>query len=161
MCLSTKLQSVVSKIKKNALKIVTAESCTGGLLTKIFTDIPGSSKWFECGFITYSNESKIKLLNVDFKSLEKFGAVSSQVAKEMAIGALKKSNANFSISITGIAGPDGGTKSKPIGTVYICFAKENFIIKEFLFKTDGSRFDVRENTVNFIIDELNKLTLSS
>ena len=79
----------------------------------------------------------------------------------MAIGALKKSNANFSISITGVAGPDGGTKSKPVGTVYICFAKDNFIIKEFLFKTDGSRLDVRENTVNFIIDELNKLTLSS
>ena len=99
--------------------IASAESCTGGMLSSAITDIPGSSAIFECGFVTYSNISKIKLLNVNQITLKSFGAVSEEVAAEMAIGALKNSKADIAISITGIAGP-GGSNTKPAGMV--CFA---------------------------------------
>ena len=99
--------------------IASAESCTGGLLSSAITGIPGSSLIFECGFVTYSNISKMKLLNVNQMTLESFGAVSEEVAAEMAIGALKNSKANIAISITGIAGP-GGSNTKPEGMV--CFS---------------------------------------
>ena len=103
---------------KNSV-IASAESCTGGLLSSAITGIPGSSLIFECGFVTYSNISKMKLLNVNQMTLESFGAVSEEVAAEMAIGALKNSKANIAISITGIAGP-GGSDTKPEGMV--CFS---------------------------------------
>ena len=103
---------------KNSV-IASAESCTGGLLSSAITGIPGSSLIFECGFVTYSNISKMKLLNVNQMTLESFGAVSEEVAAEMAIGALKNSKANIAISITGIAGP-GGSNTKPEGMV--CFS---------------------------------------
>ena len=103
---------------KNSV-IASAESCTGGMLSSSITDIPGSSAIFECGFVTYSNISKMKLLNVNQITLETFGAVSEEVAAEMAIGALKNSKANIAISITGIAGP-GGSDTKPEGMV--CFS---------------------------------------
>ena len=99
--------------------IASAESCTGGLLSSAITGVPGSSLIFECGFVTYSNFSKMKLLNVNQLTLESFGAVSEEVAAEMAIGALKNSKANIAISITGIAGP-GGSDTKPEGMV--CFS---------------------------------------
>ena len=107
----------VASLKK--IVIASAESCTGGMLSSAITDIPGSSAIFECGFVTYSNISKIKLLNVNQITLESFGAVSEEVAAEMAIGALKNSKANIAISITGIAGP-GGSDTKPEGMV--CFS---------------------------------------
>ena len=107
----------VASLKK--IVIASAESCTGGMLSSAITDIPGSSGIFECGFITYSNISKMKLLNVNQITLESFGAVSEEVAAEMAIGALKNSKANIAISITGIAGP-GGSNTKPEGMV--CFS---------------------------------------
>ena len=104
--------------QKNSV-IASAESCTGGLLSSAITGVPGSSLIFECGFVTYSNFSKMKLLNVNQLTLESFGAVSEEVAAEMAIGALKNSKANIAISITGIAGP-GGSDTKPEGMV--CFS---------------------------------------
>jgi len=104
--------------QKNSV-IASAESCTGGLLSSAITGVPGSSLIFECGFVTYSNISKMKLLNVNQITLESFGAVSEEVAAEMAIGALKNSKANIAISITGIAGP-GGSNIKPEGMV--CFS---------------------------------------
>ena len=107
----------VASLKK--IVIASAESCTGGMLSSAITDIPGSSAIFECGFVTYSNISKMKLLNVHQITLESFGAVSEEVAAEMAIGALKNSKANIAISITGIAGP-GGSNTKPEGMV--CFS---------------------------------------
>ena len=107
----------VASLKK--IVIASAESCTGGMLSSAITDIPGSSAIFECGFVTYSNISKMKLLNVNQITLESFGAVSEEVAAEMAIGALKNSKANIAISITGIAGP-GGSNTKPEGMV--CFS---------------------------------------
>ena len=107
----------VACLKK--IVIASAESCTGGMLSSAITDIPGSSAIFECGFITYSNNSKMKFLNVNQITLEAFGAVSEEVAGEMAIGALQQSEANMAISITGIAGP-GGSNIKPEGMV--CFS---------------------------------------
>ena len=107
----------LASLKNNV--IASAESCTGGMLSSSITDIPGSSAIFECGFVTYSNISKMKLLNVNQITLESFGAVSEEVAAEMAIGALKNSKANIAISVTGIAGP-GGSDTKPEGMV--CFS---------------------------------------
>ena len=117
ICKSAKEVFKVASLKK--FVIASAESCTGGMLSSAITDIPGSSAIFECGFVTYSNISKMKLLNVNQITLESFGAVSEEVAAEMAIGALKNSKANIAISITGIAGP-GGSNTKPEGMV--CFS---------------------------------------
>jgi len=100
--------------------IATAESCTGGWAAQVITHTAGSSAWFERGFVTYSNQAKIDMLGVRAETLEKFGAVSQETAAEMATGALKKSKALFSLAITGIAGPTGGSPGKPVGTV--CFA---------------------------------------
>ena len=111
--------------QKNSV-IASAESCTGGLLSSAITGVPGSSLIFECGFVTYSNISKMKLLNVNQITLESFGAVSEEVAAEMAIGALKNSKANIAISITGIAGP-GGSNTKPEGMVCFSLALEKDI----------------------------------
>ena len=103
----------------NGYLLVTAESCTGGLLAKSITDIPGSSLWFEHGFITYSNKAKIDYLGISDFTLDKHGAVSQETADEMAIGAFANGAGNMSISITGIAGPDGGSENKPVGLVYV------------------------------------------
>lgn len=98
--------------------IATAESCTGGLIAAAFTDIAGSSDVFDRGFVTYSNEAKQDMLGVTAESLDRFGAVSSAVAKEMAHGAIARSRASLAVSVTGIAGPGGGTDEKPVGTVW-------------------------------------------
>ena len=119
-----KLQKLsVLALKLNS-KIVSAESCTAGLLSASLTEIPGSSAFFEQGYITYSNNSKTSVLGVENKTLKKYGAVSEQVAKQMAKGALKISNSNIAISITGIAGP-GGSDYKPEGLVCFAVTKKN------------------------------------
>jgi nicotinamide-nucleotide amidase len=119
-----KLQKLsVLALKLNS-KIVSAESCTAGLLSASLTEIPGSSAFFEQGYITYSNNSKTSVLGVENKTLKKYGAVSEQVAKQMAKGALKRSNSNIAISITGIAGP-GGSDYKPEGLVCFAVTKKN------------------------------------
>ena len=100
-------------------KLTVVESCTGGLLAALLTEIAGSSEWFDCGIVSYSNNSKITLLGVQVKTLDTFGAVSEQTAAEMAHGALQRGSSDIAISITGIAGPGGGTAAKPVGTV--CF----------------------------------------
>lgn len=104
----------------NRYKLVTAESCTGGGIAQIVTSLAGSSHWFERGFVTYSNESKQELLQVSPDTLTRFGAVSEECAAAMALGALNNSHADIAVSVTGIAGPDGGSADKPVGTV--CFA---------------------------------------
>jgi nicotinamide-nucleotide amidase len=112
-------------LKQRNLTLALAESCTGGLIAAAITEIPGSSAWFDRGFVTYSNAAKIEMLGVSAETLEKFGAVSEQTAQEMALGALKNSRAQVAGSITGIAGPDGGSEEKPVGTVCMawCFAE--------------------------------------
>ena len=113
-------QAVGLACRRHGLLLATAESCTGGWTAQVITHTGGSSAWFERGFVTYSNESKIEMLGVHPETLEQFGAVSLETASEMATGALNHSNALISLAITGIAGPTGGSPGKPVGTV--CFA---------------------------------------
>ncbi len=128
-------------------KLVTAESCTGGWVAKCCTDLPGSSAWFERGFVTYSNQAKFDQLGVDAMVLEKNGAVSLSVAEEMALGALHHSQADFSVAITGIAGPDGGSDQKPVGTVWISWGIKDGGTHSICFQFDGDRDAVRRQAV--------------
>ncbi len=128
-------KKVVRLLKKNKFKISTAESCTGGLLSSNITSFSGSSKIYKLGLIVYSNESKTKILKVSNKKIKKYGAVSEQVCRDMVENISKIAKTNISISITGIAGPAGGTKKKPVGLVYIGIKKFNKInVYKFLFK---------------------------
>lgn len=111
-------------LKKKGCKIATAESCTGGMIANMLTNIPGASDWFDRGVVSYSNESKIEILKVKKETIQKFGAVSEECAKEMAEGAKRISGASFGLAVTGIAGPTGGSKNKPIGTVHIALASD-------------------------------------
>jgi nicotinamide-nucleotide amidase len=124
--MNEKCQQIALKLAKHLcsreLNLVTAESCTGGWLAKTLTDIPGSSGWFERGFVTYSNESKIDMLGVQYQTLENWGAVSEQTVREMSEGALRNSRASIAVSISGVAGPDGGSVDKPVGTVWFSWA---------------------------------------
>ena len=132
--LITKISSINQKLSQENLKITCAESCTGGLLSGLFTEIEGSSKIFDRGFVVYSNQSKIDLLNVDKKLLEEFGVVSEEVALAMARGALENSHANIAIAITGIAGPTGARLDKKVGTIFIALVTKNFYqIEKFIF----------------------------
>ncbi|WP_149450153.1 nicotinamide-nucleotide amidase [Escherichia albertii] len=109
-------------LKARGATVTTAESCTGGWVAKVITDIAGSSAWFERGFVTYSNEAKVQMIGVREETLTQHGAVSEPVVVEMAIGALKAARADYAVSISGIAGPDGGSVEKPVGTVWFAFA---------------------------------------
>lgn len=134
--------------RQKRLRIVTAESCTGGLLAGLFTELAGSSDVFDRGFVTYSNNAKKEALGVPGDMLADFGAVSEAVARAMAEGALEHSRANISIAITGIAGPGGGTPMKPVGTVHIACARENrAILHEECHFGDIGRSAVREETL--------------
>ncbi len=157
---SNKLQNIAKKFIDQNFLLSVAESCTGGLLAKKITDESGSSAWFDCGFITYSNEAKIRMLGVNKESIAEFGAVSLEIAQEMAIGVQKNSRAIFSISITGIAGPNGGSPEKPVGTVHVCFAFKGSVLKDYKLQLSGERSSIREQTVCFIIEELDKLTFN-
>lgn len=111
-------EELAATLKAEALKLATAESCTGGWIAKVCTDLAGSSAWFERGFVTYSDRSKTELLGVDPQVLEFAGAVSEAVAMQMASGAVAHSEADVALAVTGIAGPDGGSNEKPVGTVW-------------------------------------------
>ncbi|MDP9137072.1 MAG: nicotinamide-nucleotide amidohydrolase family protein, partial [Pseudomonadota bacterium] len=115
-------EALLALCRSRHLRIASAESCSGGLLAALLTEIPGSSDVFERGFVTYSNEAKIELLDVDRDVISQFGAVSREVALAMAAGALKHSTANLAAAITGVAGPGGGTPGKPVGTVHVAAA---------------------------------------
>lgn len=124
-------EAAVGMLKEHHLKVATAESCTGGLIAKRITDVPGASEVFECGIISYANEIKHRVLGVSEDDLNKYGAVSEPVAKQMAQGALKVSGADIAVSVTGIAGPDSDSTGKPVGLVYIGLAdKENVWVRE-------------------------------
>ena len=117
--LSNEAQELSEILVANGLTISVAESCTGGSLSNAFTRIPGASSYFDCGYITYSNQSKVEMLDVDIQTIKTYGSVSEQVALEMVIGVATKSHSDVAVSITGVAGPTGGTPEKPVGTV--CF----------------------------------------
>ena len=149
--LSKKVEELLKKFKKSGLKLVTAESCTGGMISSVITDVSGSSDVFERGFVTYSNEAKNELLGVSTGLLEKHGAVSEEVAKAMAEGALSHSRADISIAVTGVAGP-GASENKPAGLVYIASAKkagETICCKN---NFTGDRDKVRKSSVSKALD---------
>jgi len=133
-------------------KIATAESCTGGWIAQAITEVPGSSAWFDRGFVTYSNKAKVQMLGVKPETLEKFGAVSAETAKEMASGALANSDASFAIAVTGIAGPDGGTSEKPVGTVFIAWQWKNEVAVVVKKRFSGDRHQIRAQTVKIAIE---------
>lgn len=146
-------------LKQRGWMLALAESCTGGMAAQYVTAIAGSSAWFERGFVTYSNAAKMQMLDVSLFTLDKHGAVSPETAQEMALGALKNSRAHIAAAITGIAGPDGGTPQKPVGTV--CFAwahkdKSSTSIQCFT----GDRTAVRQQAVEHSLHRLLQLTLA-
>ncbi|GAB5459623.1 MAG: CinA family protein [Henriciella sp.] len=144
---------VMDEAAERRVKIATAESCTGGLLAALFTEFAGSSKVLERGFVTYSNQAKSELLSVPGDILADYGAVSEPVARLMAEGALEASRANLAISITGIAGPGGGTPMKPVGTVHIACARENkAMMHEMLTLGDIGRHEVRMATLEAALE---------
>ena len=148
---------VVKKLIKKKLKVSFAESCTGGLLSSSITSISGSSKVFNLGLITYSNKAKVNILKVPNKIIEKYGAVSKECCLSMVKNLSKISNANISVSITGIAGPNGGTRLKPVGLVYIGVKKGNKIIaKKNLFK-NKNRISIQKLTVKTSLEIINKI----
>jgi nicotinamide-nucleotide amidase len=161
--LSKEHTNLIQKLARQCLKrdvsLVTAESCTGGLLSSLLTQEAGSSKWFDRGFVTYSNNSKIDSLEVQRETIENFGAVSQEVANEMSTGALKNSKANLGISITGIAGPEGGSLTKPVGTVYFSIANQEEVVLEHKSNFEGSREKIRKESVIFVLNKLLNLTL--
>ena len=140
-------KAVIDLLVANHLTVSTAESCTGGLVSARLINVPGASEVFKAGYVSYSNKIKRKLIGVKRSSLEKHGAVSSVVAKEMAKGAAMLSKADVVVSVTGIAGPDGGSAEKPVGLVYIgCQVKGETTVKEYHFK--GDRNKIREASVS-------------
>lgn len=142
------------RLTKKAWKLVTAESCTGGGLAYAITEISGSSDWFERGFVTYSNISKHELLGVKNTTLQAFGAVSEQTAREMAEGALQHSEAQICLAITGIAGPLGGTLEKPVGTVWFGWASIEMETGALRKVFAGNRQEVREQSIRFALEKL-------
>ena len=141
------LIKLIYLLKKKRLKLAIAESCTGGMLSSTFTSVSGSSKVFTMGFVTYSNQAKIKILKVNKKIIKKYGAVSHECCYAMVNNLSKISKANINVSITGIAGPRGGTKKKPVGLVYIGVKKGAKIeINKFLFKSK-KRSSIQKATV--------------
>lgn len=138
------------RLSKHGLSIATAESCTGGWIAKILTDIPGSSGWFERGFVTYSNEAKQDMLGVQGSSLQQHGAVSEQIVKEMARGAISNSRADVSVAVSGVAGPGGGTADKPVGTVWLAWAAGKNL-RTLHVHLSGERSRVREQAVELAL----------
>lgn len=138
---------VGERLRASRLMLVTAESCTGGWIAKVVTDIAGSSDWFDCGMAVYSYEAKQAMLGVNPHTLEHFGAVSRETAIEMVSGALVHSGASIAVAVTGIAGPGGGSEDKPVGTVWIAWKRRGDYAHAKVFHFDGDREGVRRQTV--------------
>jgi nicotinamide-nucleotide amidase len=143
----TKAEQLAAALRDRGWMLATAESCTGGMIAAACTDLAGSSEWFERGFITYSNEAKTELLDVDAGLIEANGAVSEVVARAMAFGAVRHSRARVSVAVTGIAGPTGGSKDKPLGTVWFGFMVDGRLTSETQ-RFDGDRAAVRRATLD-------------
>jgi len=135
------------RLKERRLKLATAESCTGGWIAQAVTSVPGSSEWFDRGFVTYSNESKKELLGVRAGTLSRHGAVSRETAKEMAAGALARSRARVAVAVTGVAGPTGGTRKKPVGTVCFAWSRKGRAPESAARRFSGGRERVRRQSV--------------
>ena len=152
------LEKISELMIKNKLTLAIAESCTGGLISHTVTNIPGSSAFFQMGIVSYSNTAKVNLLNVQRKTLQRHGAVSSQTAEEMAQGIRIKAGADIGLSTTGIAGPGGGTPDKPVGLVYIALSdKKGNASYKYTFR--GNRWENKESTCQKSLELLIKYLL--
>jgi len=138
---------VGARLKARRLKLATAESCTGGWIAQAVTSVAGSSAWFERGFVTYSNEAKKELLGVRSATLSRFGAVSEETVREMASGALRRSAAHVAIAVTGIAGPGGGTRKKPVGMVCFAWSLGSRAPQSAARRFSGGRESIRRQSV--------------
>lgn len=149
-------EGVAVLMRERKLMLVTAESCTGGFIAKVLTDLPGSSAWFDAGVVTYSYEAKEALLGVNPRTLERTGAVSEETVLEMVSGALARFGAGAAVAVTGIAGPSGGTEGKPVGTVWIGWKRRGGYAQARLFHFQGDRDAIRRQTVAAALDGLGK-----
>jgi len=145
-------QQVIELLTAANKSIVTAESCTGGLVAAALTDVPGASKAFFGGYITYANDAKARMIHVQARLIRDYGAVSNQVARAMADGARNTAHADFAVAVTGIAGPDGGSEKKPVGLVYVAVSSElATVVIEHRFG-DLGRAEIRQASVNAALD---------
>ncbi|MDB5874224.1 MAG: hypothetical protein JWQ07_3666 [Ramlibacter sp.] len=151
--MSDTTQRLAALLQDRGWMLATAESCTGGLIAAACTELAGSSNWFDCGFVTYSNEAKAGMLGVDAALIESHGAVSEVVARAMAFGAVRHSRARASVAVTGIAGPGGGSKDKPVGTVWFGYMVDGVLSSETV-RFDGDRAAVRGATVQHALTGL-------
>ena len=146
-------EQIVALMREKRLTLAAAESCTGGMLSSRIIDVAGVSDVYKAGFVTYANEAKQKLIGVKEETLMKYGAVSEQTAREMVAGALRATEADMAVAITGIAGPDGGTKEKPVGLVYIaCGSVEDIVVERCLF--NGTRSEIRQASAEHALEML-------
>ncbi len=143
----TEADEVLALLRSAGLKLVTAESCTGGLIAAALTEVPGSSDVFERGFVTYSNEAKTELLGVPADLIANHGAVSREVAEAMALGALANSRADIAVAVTGVAGPGGGTSEKPVGLVHLAAARGDRVVHRPIRLGNIGRAKIREASV--------------
>jgi len=144
-------------LKSRGWVLATAESCTGGWISQALTMVPGSSSWFDCGFVTYTNRSKQQLLGVRANTLERDGAVSELTVREMAEGALARSHADCSVAVSGVAGPDGGSAEKPVGMVWMAIAVRGQGTRARCLQLQGDRDAVRRQTVIIALQALIEL----
>ena len=152
---TTLAEEVVQLLKRSKMTVTTVESCTGGLISATLVDVAGASAVLNQAYVTYANEAKQSLVGVKAETLEAYGAVSEQTAREMAEGGAKVANANAALAVTGIAGPDGGTAEKPVGLVYIgCHVNGNTVVERNVFS--GTRREVREQSVEAALKLLKK-----
>ncbi|MFX1316030.1 MAG: CinA family protein [Promethearchaeota archaeon] len=153
-----RIEKIIRNFTRNHIQIAIAESCTGGYVSNMFTNVSGASNVFERGIVCYSNQSKIDLVNVDLKSIEKYGSVSDIVVKQLAENIRINSNVDIGIGVSGIAGPTGGTPEKPVGLVFIGFAtKHETIIKKYNFKAD--RITFKQKVLDKIIQFLENINI--
>ncbi|MDQ2972188.1 MAG: CinA family protein [Pseudomonadota bacterium] len=150
-------QTIAEALSQRGQMLVAAESCTGGWIAKVLTDLPGSSAWFECGVVAYSYEAKEALLGVNPNTLEHAGAVSQETANEMVSGALARFGASVAVAVTGIAGPSGGTADKPVGTVWIAWKRRGGYARAEVFHFPGDREAVRRQTVARALEGVRKI----
>ena len=146
-----------ARMQSDGIRLASAESCTGGWLAKIITDIPGSSSWFSASVVSYSNQAKQSLLGVKANTLASCGAVSGETVKEMVAGVFAHTDADIAVSISGIAGPDGGSDEKPVGLVWFGWGRRDEIIFTENFMFDGDREAVRKQAVAMALDKLLEL----
>lgn len=157
--ISSLVQTLAKQCLENNLKVACAESCTGGWLAHAIVTEAGSSHWFDLGVVTYSNDSKQKILGIERKTLDFYGAVSKEVAQDMAQGLLQRSAADLTVAITGIAGPEGGSEEKPVGTVWLAWASRKGKTQTAHHCFTGDRTAVREQAVRAALEGLIKHNL--